>query len=139
MRNGLHQHMHLQPWSPVGGATWGNFWGCGLAGGRALLEMGLRSYSFTPLAVCLLCFVFEVENVSSQLPAPASVPAAVLMVTDSSLRNMTQNKLSPINCFWSWCFLTATEKSIIRGFSQSPDTKAQRAVGMRGGRREDSH
>lgn len=76
MRNVPHKCIYLKPWSPVGGAIWGSLWGCGLAGGRVLLEAGLRSYSFILLPVCSLCFMFEVEGVRSQLPAPASVPAA---------------------------------------------------------------
>lgn len=68
---------YLNTWSPVGGAVWG-----GLGGVASVKEVchwigwGFEMIGYLQLPGHLLCFVLVVENVNSQLPAPAAMLAA---------------------------------------------------------------
>lgn len=57
--------------------------GCGLADGSMSLRVGFESVKPLSLPICSLCFMFVVQDMSSQLPAPVPMPTSCCHVSKS--------------------------------------------------------
>lgn len=71
--NGPYRIMHVvSAWSHVGGSLWGGLGSVALLE-EVSLEAGLESLQPCLLAVCALSFMLGVQDVNSQLAAPAAM------------------------------------------------------------------
>lgn len=87
MRNIPYRLRYLHTWFPISGAAWGGssgiefleeevcHWGRAFSGGSMPLGEGFETESLALPHVQGLCPLFTVEDVSSQIPAPAAVLA----------------------------------------------------------------
>lgn len=114
MRKVPHKCIYLKLRSAVGDAGWEAY---GTGYHATLLEelhhqgQALRVYSLAPLPVCSVCFMFAMEDVTSQLSALASKLPLPRWSLSYLSGTVSQNKLFHLQvAFWSWCLITATEK-----------------------------
>lgn len=111
MKKGLHRLMYLNTGlPPVGGIFLESYGGLTLLKEVCSQGRALRDYSVVPQRVCSLCFLSEVEEVSSQLSVPAPFSHTPLpMWFGTRNRNKLFCKLP-----WSHCFVPATGKKLIQ-------------------------
>lgn len=83
---------------------------CKCAGRSTLVEAGFESLEPCLTSSSLSFFLLLDGSVVGQFPAPAICFCAFPTVMDVFFSTMSQNKLSVLSYFCSWCFVTATKK-----------------------------
>lgn len=91
--------------------------GCGIFGGRALIEevhpweWPLKSYSSTTLSAYSFCFVFAVEDFTSNplLSGPAACCHTSISIIHAQSGTTSPSKFLFHQLPWLWYFITATD------------------------------
>lgn len=81
-----HSLGHLRTWSLIDVTVWGSLSGAALARGSISVRVEFEFKNPHLLLVCYLCFKLAVQDGSSQLPSPTTMPAtcyhAVLVIVN---------------------------------------------------------
>lgn len=104
-----HWFRDLHASFPTRGAVWGRLWNLRKVDSSWSMSQRVDSLSIPslmPIHVFYLCFMITCDDVSSQFPKHASMPAAFFYISyhrDSYLLEPQANKL--LGCFVLWCFI----------------------------------